>query len=362
MTDGYYQETELPKTPPPHWVIMPVMGAPELTEAAIGDVLVQTIPCKLLIINQGVEEAFRTRLEQIAEEYPSCVLLWSHQPPLPSLAATWNRALRFVWSVGGEEALVINNDIRLMPSTYEDLRSVLRRTRADFVSGVGVTAEQFAVRPEQRLWKDVETIRADEKGGPDFSCFVISPMGHWRFPFDEQLIPAFCEDLDLHRRFLLDGRGQEIFSVNLPFHHVGGGSNTLKGMTPKQRQAHERAIDGGRAYYQRKWGGGVNQETFVRPFSGEAIPGVTTPELQASERMKALVEEDAEQEEQEEAWTTKEQLNRAVVEELRLVGEGKDPMDFPQLTDILRQQAAEPVGSELPAQHPFGVGPEDFLL
>ena len=47
------------------WVIMPILGAPDLTEAAIADCLAQSVPCRLLLINQGVDDAFRARLESI---------------------------------------------------------------------------------------------------------------------------------------------------------------------------------------------------------------------------------------------------------------------------------------------------------
>src|SRR5262245_55206726 len=104
------------------WIVMPVLAHPAYTEAAIADGLGQTLAAHLLVVNQGVETSFRQRLERIAEEHPR-VHLWSHQPPLPSLAATWNRALQFCWAAGAEEALVVNNDVRLAPNTYELLRA-----------------------------------------------------------------------------------------------------------------------------------------------------------------------------------------------------------------------------------------------
>jgi hypothetical protein len=261
---------------------MPILGAPALTEAAIADVLAQSVPTRLLLINQGVDDAFRRRLEQIAEEYPERVYLWSHQPSLPSLAATWNRALQFVWEVGGTEALVVNNDVRLHPVTYGALRLNLRdRSDALFISALGVTGEQYEAWSKDALWTEL-SVPPHGKGGPDFSCFLISKEGHEKYPFDEHLTPSFCEDLDLHRRFMLGGDGDRIFSIHLPFHHVGGGSNTLKSMTPEARAAHEQRIStGSRAYYARKWGGGVNEERWTIPFDPSTDQdGVTTPDLQ----------------------------------------------------------------------------------
>ena len=269
------------------WVIMPVLGAPALTEAAINDVLAQTVEPNLLIINQGVDTEFRRRLERIAEFHSPRLFVWSHQPPLPSLAASWNRALQMVWEAGGTEALVINNDLRLRPHTYELLRMALSDQQALFVSAVGVAEEQYraAAEDDQIMYlADGPQMKLGEpgrRGGPDFSCFLISKEGHQQFPFDEGFIPAYCEDLDMHRRYLLAGVGDRIFSINLPYWHVDGGSGTLKSFTPEQKAAHEAKIGRSRAYYLKKWGGPVNQERYTIPFDPETDQdGVTTPELQ----------------------------------------------------------------------------------
>jgi len=265
------------------WIIMPILSAPEFTRAAIADCLSQSVPTRLLLINQGVEDAFREELEGIAEEYSDRVLLWSHVPPLPSLAATWNRALQFVWECGGEEALVLNNDLKMLRGTLDGLQTVLHGVQALFVSAVGVTVEQFEAA------RDAEggvQINASSRGGPDFSCFLISRECHERFQFDENFTPAFLEDLDYHRRLMLAGEGARIFSVNLPYLHYG--SMTLKTI-PNRAQVEAAITAGSRAYYRKKWGGDCNQETFYYPFGdlthpvhAYAIPpcGATTPELQ----------------------------------------------------------------------------------
>lgn len=258
------------------WVVMPVLAHPAFTEAAIADVLAQTIPCRLLVINQGVDTAFRRHLERIAEEHPR-VLLWSHQPCLPSLAWTWNRALECCWAAGADEALVINNDVRLAPNTLALLRAELIDSDALIVTGVGVSAKQF--QPGQLVLTD----RVDH-GGPDFSCFLISRACHWRFPFDVQFIPAYTEDVDLHRRILLAGEGRRIYGINVPFLHYG--STTLKTVDAQTRARIERQSgEIARAHYEKKWGGPVNGERYMVPF-GHAPNCVvengsaTTPHLQ----------------------------------------------------------------------------------
>jgi hypothetical protein len=273
-------------TEPPVWIIMPIAGAEGLTDAAISDCLSQSVPIRLLLINQGISTDFRTHLERVVEEEPEKIFLWSHQPPLPSLSATWNRALNFVWEVGGTEALVVNNDVRLDPRTVSILHAVRTWPKAGnlFVSAVGVTAEQFDSRTDP-LFDGPDDPQAAydalSKGGPDFSCFMLSQQAHTAYPFDESFIPAYCEDLDSHRRYMLGGDGTKIFSINLPYLHYGSG--TLKGKSPEEQAALSRKINGSRAYYAKKWGGPVNHERYTIPFDPDsAQDGVTTPELQRS--------------------------------------------------------------------------------
>lgn len=179
-------------TPSPTWILMPVLGARDYTLAAIADCLRQSVPTRLLVINQGVDDDFRDELERTAEAQPDRVFLWSHVPALPSLAATWNRALDFVWAAGGTEALVVNNDVRLHARTVEVLARYCAAEDALFVSAVGVTEDQFNPHEETGIPSQPDGSRLTERGGPDFSCFLITRDCHRRFRFDEAFIPAYC--------------------------------------------------------------------------------------------------------------------------------------------------------------------------
>lgn len=255
------------------FVVMPVMAHPAYTEAAIADVLAQTRACRLLVVNQGVDTEFRRHLERIAEEYPARLLVWSHQPPLPSLAWTWNRALDFCWAAGASAALVVNNDVRLAPNTLALLVAEMEREDALLVTGVGVSKKQF--EPGQLLLTE-----DTGHGGPDFSCFLIRKDCHQRFRFDLNFVPAYCEDVDLHRRLLLAGEGRRIYGVNVPFLHYG--STTLKTVDAKTRARIERQTsEHARTHYVKKWGGGVNEERYREPFDEtSAVGNCTTPYLQ----------------------------------------------------------------------------------
>ena len=275
---------------------MPIAGAPDLTPAAIADCLDQSIPTRLLIIGQGLDRPFRESLERIAEADPERIFVWNWDPPLPSLSAAWNHGLRFCWGLGAEKVLVVNNDVRLHRETVQALDGCFGIVGPEppyFVSAVGVTAEDFArayteATPTQRPFytaPDAEGWGQPlARGGPDFSCFLISKEGHDRYPFDERFIPAYCEDCSAHREYMLGGDGDRIFSINLPYLHYASG--TLKSDAPEQRAQRERRIAGSRAYYAQKWGGPVNEETYARPFEPTStMVGITTPELQAGVRI-----------------------------------------------------------------------------
>lgn len=267
----------------PTWVIMPFLNNAEMTLDAVADCLAQTVPTRVLLIDQGASSDTREAIDRFIDERGDHrVLCWHFLPMLPSLSMVWNRALEFVWATSGDSdrlasALVVNNDVRLVPRTLEHLQTALRTREALFVSAVGKSERGWC---EERWvdWCAVEPGPAD-LGGPDFSCFLISHAGHWTYPFDEQFIPAFREDLDAHRRYMLGGDGAKIFSVNVPYLHYASG--TLKAYTPEERQRFNKASEGNRAYYRAKWGGDVNEETYTKPFDpSSAKEGVTTPDLQ----------------------------------------------------------------------------------
>jgi hypothetical protein len=263
----------------PIWCIMPVVNNWEMTQQAVYDLLGQSVPTRLLIVAQGVDEALRESLERLSERHAERVLCWFWDPKMPSLSGLWNRALQFVWACGGTEALVVNNDVRLRLATLETLHECLERAGALFVSAVGVTAEDYAKGDDQRAPYYDGLLAA--RGGPDFSCFLISKACHEKYRFDENHIPAFAEDLTYHREMMLGGDGPRIFSVNLPYLHYA--SQSLKAMTPEERERTEHQINSiSRAYFERVWGGPVNHERYaIKGDPTSARSGVTTPELQA---------------------------------------------------------------------------------
>lgn len=138
-----------------------------------------------------------------------------------SVAKCWNEALRWAWSAGYSEALVLNNDTEILPETYQVLSDwalaeetgmttcVSRRERSELTY-----ATPFSHRPN-----------------PDFSCFLIQKWAFTRVGgFDERYAIAFGEDCDFHVR--LHRAGIRAECIDLPFLHHG--SQTVKRSNAKE--------------------------------------------------------------------------------------------------------------------------------
>jgi hypothetical protein len=262
-----------------NWMLMPVIDCLAYTRDAVADCLAQEgVDPHVLIIDNGSGEEARVGFDQLALDHEGRVLVWHHDPCLPSLSATWNTALQFVWDQGGTEALVLNNDVRLRQETLVTLQGTQRATGAYFVSAVGVREAEWD--PEAHAPFDQHA-----RGGPDFSCFLLTRAGHAAYPFDEGFHPCYCEDLDMHRRYMLGGDGGKIFSITLPFLHYA--SRTIN-RSAEAKAAWAQISGRSREYYRAKWGGDVNQEAFLVPFTPLTSTEreswdrchVTTPELQ----------------------------------------------------------------------------------
>jgi len=242
------------------WAIVPFINCWELTVLAVHDILEQTVPTRVLLIDQGSDGTTRQAIHELRmdPDLRRRVLAWHFDPAVP-LSAAWNRALQFVADQGETEAWIVNNDVRLFPHTAE----VLSRTRAGrnayLVSGIGVdeagweTAQDNLIEPTKFM---------TDFGGPDFSNFMLSIEGWRKYPFDERFRPAYCEDVDMHRRMLLAGDSQKIFGVNVPFWHPGSATiNAMKGGAAAFSPVYETCA----AVYAKKWGGKPNKETYREP-------------------------------------------------------------------------------------------------
>lgn len=272
----------------PSLVIVPCLDCPDLSRRAIISAVNQlgVNALRVLVIDQGSAPDNARALEDLATTCPT-IRLWRHAPPLSSLAATWNRALDYAWASGCKDALVINNDVELPMTYYQQLRARMAQDKTHFLSGVGVNpGQQVGLPAGLELTEEFQL-------HPDFSAYVITRLCHLKYRFDENFTPAYLEDCDYHRRMFLGDDGRKIGKINIPFSHYASG--TLKQFSEEQRKAWGRRIArGSRAYYAEKWGaGGLNAETKVEPFGPDVAYDVTNNALRSKAEAAAIVIPDA---------------------------------------------------------------------
>ena len=247
----------------PNWIVIPFLNNWEMTKDVILDSLEQWLEGRrpnILLVDNGSDE----HIGALAYSWVGAardllldvdILYTGHRPPGVPLGAAWNLALWQIWEFGGEQVLMLNNDVHIHSVTFLQLDRVRAQTQALFVSAVNDGAVPKCL-PEYD----------GNRGGPDFSCFLITKECHAKYPFDPRF--TYCSDWDQHHRMIIGGDGDKIFSINVPYEHLGNGSQTLKRMRetdPVRAQQIAETADAHRALYVEKWGGTFGQETLVKP-------------------------------------------------------------------------------------------------
>lgn len=255
------------------WIAAVAHNNLDLTEAAIESFLAQDIgSVRVLVVNNESTDNTAPWLVYAHRQ-------WSvesiHIYPQQGVAHAWNRALEYLFGprVEADRVLVCNNDVRLRSDAY----TMLDRESAPFVTGVGTDDEgelgvPIRLRLSDRFSSNSEfVVDCERRPHPDFSCFLIrrdcySLVG----PFDENYRIAFAEDADYHVRMSL----QHIcaYCIDLPFYHVGGGSQTIKRATDIEAQLISEQAERNRQYFERKWGFEVASPEYYEFFATD--PGV----------------------------------------------------------------------------------------
>lgn len=242
----------------PAWIVTVAHGNLDLVHQAIESFRAQDMPggVRVLVVNNESDQDTAGWLNRHARQGLIDVI---HHYPQRSVAHAWNSALRHLFLVGAkwstDRVLVANSDVVLRPDTFRWLDA----EQAEFVTAVG-NADPACVRSLNETdvamgaapkWP-VCNVRS-KRPHPDFSCFMIRRSCWDRVgPFDENFRTAFCEDLDMHVRMHL--AGIHAYAIDLPFWHVGGGSQTIKraGADEQRRIAEQAARN--RAYFAAKHG------------------------------------------------------------------------------------------------------------
>ena len=229
-------------------IICPVRNNLNLTRKAIRTFKAQDIygGVYTLVINNdstdGTSEYLSTERD-ISQMY--------FHPPL-SVAASWNRALTFVFRAGASYALVVNNDVELRSDTYR----LLVEDGGGFVTAVG-----------RRDWPEPGPMSTEKRPHPDFSCFLIRKEIYEKVgPFDEQFLVAYAEDWDYHVR--LHKAGITAYCIDLPFLHHG--AQTIKMADLAEVRKIQIQAEKNREYFKKKWGFSGGSPEYYRFFGNEA--------------------------------------------------------------------------------------------
>lgn len=208
-------------------IVIPCHNGIDLTIKAVDSCFRQTIPVNLMVIDHASNDG-------------TTQWLWSENIPymhLPNLSVShcWNAGLE--WAFGfSDHCLVINNDVELLPDTYERLMSY----DGQFVTAVGV--KEWPVSKNGDL-----TVRPH----PDFSCFLIHKSIWDKVgPFDERYLGAYCEDCDYHIR--MHRAGIKAVSINLPFLHYACG--TIRNASPLEQMRMRAQADKNRELFRETYG------------------------------------------------------------------------------------------------------------
>lgn len=243
----------------PNWVVIPFLDEWEMTKQTLLDCLAMRVggrrPNVMLVDNgsapvtTGQAVLFANACFDLLDDVD--VILTGHPAPGQPLNHAWNIALWQIWEFGGEQALVVNNDVRLHAETFSTLLSCMKLDNGLLVSAVNAGGFPATLPPLD-----------SSRGGPDYSCFMISKACHERFMFDPRF--TWFGDNNHVREIWLAGEGHRIYSVNLPYEHIGGGSQTIK-RSPAVAARNQAIFQAHRDLYLARWGGLPHQETYARP-------------------------------------------------------------------------------------------------
>jgi GT2 family glycosyltransferase len=240
------------------WIICPVLNGFHYTRDAVADFLAQDIGnVEILIVanspTDGTLEWLRTQPRNVHV---------MHLTPPRSVAYSWNRALEYVFGLGEEYALVVNNDVRLRPDTFR----LLVEDGGPFVTAVGV-------RDPKKIEPPYSRPGAPPRPHPDFSCFLIRKEVWEKVgPFDEKFEGAYAEDWDMHVR--MHEAGIEAYCLDLPFLHFAAG--TIKSTENEEVDAIHTQASKNRKYFKEKWGFAGGSKEYYAYFGQE--PLIEAPE------------------------------------------------------------------------------------
>ena len=240
------------------WILTAQIGCWEYTEQALQDFLALVLPpgySRLQVLltdnsagsDEQADVEARRRALQVARTCEGWGLhVWTPEPA-QTLCATWNTQLRAAWLSGADCALVVNNDVRVPRYLASHLWQIQRATKALLVTPVNVGEAYQHDAPIGML--DLPQLLHTPRGGPDYSCFLITRECHEKYPFDDRF--TYYGDNDHHERIKAAGEGERVFGLPIPYQHFGSKTIHRSEAAREKGQAH---FDQCQKLYLEKWG------------------------------------------------------------------------------------------------------------
>jgi len=175
------------------------------------------------------------------------------------VSRSWNDGILEAYADGADIVVVANDDIRFSNGDLDRLAEKAARCADRYiVTCAGPHGQYGRTLPSH-----------------GYACFAINPIALAAVGcFDENFLPAYCEDQDYARRAGLVGLSEENCSDTAVYH---AGSATIMRDPPLARQnADTQRLN--ILYYSRKWGGISGRERYERPFGDPSLEIRIAPE------------------------------------------------------------------------------------
>lgn len=186
---------------------------------------------------------------------------YRHQKPL---AAAWNHGFDRAVEDGCEYVFILNDDVLFAPDTVDNLIKEFERLPDDVVLVSCNNIKGNLSDPYDILTLPEKYEPGDVDDHPNYSCFAVrkdffEKVGR----FDENFVPAWCEDQDSHQRIHLLGLRAVVTTASSCV-HFGQVSTNLTGPADSGRSV---------AYFMKKWGSHNNNppQLFTHPYNDENL-------------------------------------------------------------------------------------------
>lgn len=213
-----------------------------LTKKTLASVMAQDVAVEVLIVENNSSDS---TAQYLATKNISVI----HAPEQWALAKCWNVALRALWKLGYDRALVLNNDLEIRKDCVSVINDYMRDwPLRPFVSCVSVdNPEQLGEAGD----RNASALKSGEREHPDFSAFMIRKSVTDKIGFfNEEYFPAYSEDAEFHIRMFR--AGIKAVCIDVPFLHHG--ASTLKQSDPGEAARIRRGADANRQRFKKVYG------------------------------------------------------------------------------------------------------------